>query len=219
MPVNKNAQFRYQILDRCFSDFSHKYDFDTLLEKVNDHLEDVQGGDSMIGVRQLRGDINAIRKMLPHGIYLDAKPYYDKKCYYRYSERDFSIFQNELSPSEVQKFRSTIEMLSRYHGVPNNAWLEEVISNLEYRFGIKSNSDNVVAFEQNEQLIGLEYLSEIIDAAVNHTPLIIFYKTYKGKELTSTLHPYHVKQYNNRWFLFGYEEESGKIANKALDRI
>lgn len=48
---------------------------------------------------------------------------------------------------------------------------------------------------------------------------IIYYKTYKGKEFTSTLHPYHVKQYNNRWFLFGFEEESGKIANKALDRI
>lgn len=43
MPVNMNAQFRYQISDRCFSDFRHKYDFDTLLEKVNDHLEDVQG--------------------------------------------------------------------------------------------------------------------------------------------------------------------------------
>ena len=110
-------------------------------------------------------------------------------------------------------------MLSRYRGAPNNAWLEEVISNLEYRFGIKSNSDNVVAFEQNEQLKGLEYLSEVIDAAVNHTPLTIYYRTYKGKEITSTLHPYHVKQYNNRWFLFGYEEETGKIANKALDRI
>ena len=219
MPVNKNAQFRYQILDRCFSDFCHKYDFDTLLEKVNDHLKDVEGGDSMISVRQLRGDINAIRKMLPDGVYLDAKPYYEKKCYYRYSERDFSIFQNELSADEVQKLRSTIEMLSRYRGVPNNVWLEEVISNLEYRFGIKSNSKNVVAFEQNELLKGLEYLSEVIDATVNHTPLIIYYKTYKGKELTSTLHPYHVKQYNNRWFLFGYEEESGKIANKALDRI
>ena len=219
MPVNKNAQFRYQILDRCFSDFGHKYDFDTLLEKVNNHLEDVEGGDSMIGVRQLRGDINAIRKMLPYGIYLDVKPYYDKKCYYRYSERDFSIFQNELSADEVQKLRSTIDMLSRYRGVPNNAWLEEVISNLEYRFGIKSNSENVVAFEQNEQLQGLEYLSEVIDAAVNHTPLIIYYRTYRGKEFTSTLHPYHIRQYNNRWFLFGYEEESGKIANKALDRI
>ena len=219
MPVNKNAQFRYQILDRCFSDYRHKYDFDDLLEKVNEHLADVCGRDSMIKERQLRDDINAIRKMLPYDVYLDAKPYYDKKCYYRYSERDFSIYQNELSAEEVQKLRSTIDMLSRYRGVPNNAWLEEVISNLEYRFGIKSNSDNVVAFEQNEQLKGLEYLSEVIDAAVNRTPLIIYYKTYKGKELISTFHPYHVKQYNNRWFLFGYEEESGKIANKALDRI
>lgn len=219
MPVNKNAQFRYQIIDRCFSDYRHKYDFDDLLEKVNEHLADVRGRDSMIKERQLRDDINAIRKMLPCNVYLDAKPYYDKKCYYRYSERDFSIYQNELSAEEVQKLRSTIDMLSRYRGIPNNAWLEEVISNLEYRFGIKSNSDNVVAFEQNEQLKGLEYLSEVIDAAVNRTPLIIYYKTYKGKELISTFHPYHVKQYNNRWFLFGYEEESGKIANKALDRI
>lgn len=219
MPVNKNAQFRYQILDRCFSDYRHKYDFDDLLEKVNEHLADIRGRDSMIKERQLRDDINAIRKMLPYDVYLDAKPYYDKKCYYRYSERDFSVYQNELSAEEVQKLRSTIDMLSRYRGVPNNAWLEEVISNLEYRFGIKSNSDNVVAFEQNEQLKGLEYLSEVIDAAVNRTPLIIYYKTYKGKELISTFHPYHVKQYNNRWFLFGYEEESDKIANKALDRI
>ena len=219
MPVNKNAEFRYQILDRCFSDFSHKYDFDTLLEKVNTHLEDVEGVDSVIGIRQLRADFNAIRKMLPKGIYLDAKPYYGKKCYYQYSESDFSIFQNDLSADEVQKLRSTIDMLSRYRGAPNNAWLEEVISNLEYRFGIKSNNENVVSFEQNEQLQGLEYLSEVIDAAVNHTPLKIYYKTYRGKEFTSTFHPYHVKQYNNRWFLFGYEEESAKIANKALDRI
>lgn len=219
MSVNKNAQFRYQILDRCFGDFRHKYDFDTLLEKVNVHLEDLQGADSMIGIRQLRSDINAIRKMLPDGVYLNAKPYYDKKCYYRYSKHNFSIFQNELSVDEVQKLRSTIEMLGRYRGIPNNAWLEEVISNLEYRFGIKSNNDNVVSFEQNEQLKGLEYLSEVIDAVVNHTPIIMYYKTYKGKELKSTFHPYHVKQYNNRWFLFGYEEESDKIANKALDRI
>ena len=219
MPINKNAQFRYQILDRCFSDFRHKYDFATLLEKVNNHLEDIEGGNSLIGIRQLRGDINAIRKMLPTGISLLAKPYYDKKSYYRYSERDFSIFQNELSINEVQKLRSTIDMLNKYRGIPNNAWLEEVISNLEFRFGIKSNSENVVSFEQNEQLKGLEYLSEVIDATINHTPLLIDYKTYKGKELTSIFHPYHIKQYNNRWFLFGYEEESDRIVNKALDRI
>lgn len=219
MPVNKNAQFRYQILDRCFSDFRHKYDIEELLEKVNDHLADVCGDVSMIKVRQLRDDINAIRKMLPDDVYLDALPFDGKKCYYRYSERDYSIYKNVLSADEVQELRSTIDMLGRYRGVPDNAWLEGVISNLEYRFGLKSDKENVISFEQNEQLKGLEYLSDMISAAVNHTPIIINYKTYAGKTIKSTIHPYHIKQYNNRWFLFGYEEESGKIANKALDRI
>ena len=219
MPVNKNAQYRYQILDRCFSDGRRKYDFDDLLEKVNEHLEDYCGEASTIKSRQLRDDINAIRKMLPFGIYLDAKPFDGKKCFYRYSEDGYSIYQNELSAEDVQKLRSTIDMLSKYRGAPSNAWLEEVISNLEYRFGIKADQENVVDFEHNDQLKGLEFLSTIIDATVNHTPIIIYYKSYKGREQVVTFHPYYVKQYNSRWFLFGYEEEAKKIANKALDRI
>lgn len=150
-----------------------------------------------------------------------AYPLNGKKCYYRYERRDFSIFNNELSVEEVVKLRSTIDMLSRYRGIPANAWLEEVISNLEYRFGVKSNSENVVSFEQNEQLKGLEYLSDLIDAAVTHQPLMILYRTFAGKEKESILHPYHVKQYNNRWFLFGLEEtrHGSRIANRPLDRI
>ena len=35
------------------------------------------------------------------------------------------------------------------------------------------------------------------------------------------IHPYHLKQYNNRWFLFGLEQspEGDWIANRPLDRI
>lgn len=217
MPTNKNAQLRYQVLDRCFSDFTHKYSIDDLIDKVNDVLYDLNGTE--VSIRQIRDDIKYMRDRVTYNAPIKAYPWDGKKCYYRYEDRDFSIFNNDLSVEEVNKLRSTLDMLNNYRGIPGNSWLEEVISNLEYRFGIKSNKDNVIAFEQNEQLKGLEYLSEVIDAAVNHTPLIIYYRTYKGKEFTSTIHPYHVKQYNNRWFLFGYEDESGKIANKALDRI
>ena len=124
-----------------------------------------------------------------------AYQYDGRKCYYRYEDMNFSIFNNELSTEEVEKLRSTIDMLSRYRGIPSHAWLEEVISNLEYRFGVKANSENVVAFEQNEQLKELEFLSDLIDAAVAHKPLMIHYRTYAGKEKESVLHPYHVKQY------------------------
>lgn len=219
MPANKNAQYRYQILDRCFSDFSHKYDIDDLLNIVNEHLMNDSIDSSIIQKRQLRDDIMAIRKMLPNNVYLDAKPFQGKKCYYRYSKRSYSIYNNELSAEEVRKLHSTIDMLSRFRGAPNTSWLEEVISKLECRFGIKTNSNYSVSFEQNEQLKGIEYLSDLIDAVINKTPIIVSYKSYRGKEMKTTIHPYHLKQYNNRWFLFGYEEETEKIANKALDRI
>jgi hypothetical protein len=39
-------------------------------------------------------------------------------------------------------------MLSKYRGLPSNGWLEEVISNLEIRFGVKGNAENLVAFGQ-----------------------------------------------------------------------
>lgn len=38
MPANKNAQYRYRVLNDCFRDSMHKYSFQDLLEKVNDRL-------------------------------------------------------------------------------------------------------------------------------------------------------------------------------------
>lgn len=211
---------RYQVLDRCFSDFTRKYEINDLLEQVNDALYDLYGTE--VALRQIRDDIKYMRDRVTYNAPIKAYPYDGKKCYYRYEDRNFSIFKNELSVKEVNELRSTIEMLGKYRGIAGNAWLEEVISNLEYRFGVKSNNDNIVAFDQNSQLKGLEFLSELIDSAVNHTPLNIIYKTYSGKEKTLIVHPYHLKQYNNRWFLFGLQESNSSenyITNMALDRI
>ena len=221
MPTNKNAQLRYQVLDRCFSDFSRKYEIDDLLEAVNDKLYDLFGDDSTIKERQLREDIKYMRERVGYNAPIKAYQYDGKKCYYRYEDEDFSIFKNELSVEELNNLRSTIETLGRFRGLSNNVWVEEVISNLEYRFGIKSNQENIISFEQNDGLKGLEYLPTIIDATVNHQPLEIHYLSFKGKETVNVIHPYHVKQFNNRWFLFGMEEYKGhkQIANRALDRI
>jgi hypothetical protein len=67
--------------------------------------------DSMIKERQLRDDINAMRKMLPNGVFLDAKPYYDKNVITGILNETFPYSRMSFS-DEVQKLRSTIEMLS-----------------------------------------------------------------------------------------------------------
>ena len=53
MSINKNAYLRYQVLDRCFSNFQKNYFIEDLLEEVNIALEDFNGYDSNIKKRQL----------------------------------------------------------------------------------------------------------------------------------------------------------------------
>jgi len=218
MPTNKNALLRYQILDRCFSNRYRKYTIEDLVDTVNEVFYDLYG--SEVSERQIRDDIKSMRERVAYDAPIVAVPFDGKRCYYRYSDPNFTIFNNELTVEEITKLSSTINMLGRYRGGANR-WLEEVISNLELRFGIKTNREHIVSFEQNDQLRGLEFLSELIDSAINHQPLNLLYRTYNGKETNIVIHPYHVKQYNNRWFLFGLEQTpyGDRIANRALDRI
>ena len=212
MPVNKNAYLRYQILDQCFSNKHRRFNIDDLVDFVSEKLG------YNISLRQIREDIANLR-LSPYHAPIRAQQYDGKKCYYHYSDPDYSIFNNELTTEEVANLRSTIDMLSRYRGIPTNAWLEEVISNLEYRFGVKANSENLITFEQNDMLKGLEHLAGIIDATINHQTLEIAYQSYWGEKRNIVVYPYYVKQYNGRWFLFGLNDEKGRIESYALDRI
>ena len=217
MSTNNNASLRYRILDRCFSNTHHQYTIDELLDIVNEKLGDKEG--RSINMRQLRKDIQDMRDRVMYDAPIKAYPLEGRKCYYRYSDPNFSIFNNELSSEEIENLQTTIKMLGKYRGIPANAWIEEVVSSLEYRFGIKANSENLISFEQNEQLNGLEYLSTIIDATINHQPLNIDYCTFKENKIKMVIHPYYVKQYNGRWFLLGLDNGHDRITNVALDRI
>ncbi len=168
MPINKNALLRYQILDRCFSDRHRRYEIEDLVDKVNDALLDMYG--KTVSLRQIRADITYMRDRVSYNAPIVARPIEGRRCYYTYEDPDFTIFSNELSVEEVKNLLSTIDMLGRYRS-PKNAWLEEVISSLELRFGIKANRDKIVSFEQNDQLKGIEFLSDLIDAIINHQPL------------------------------------------------
>lgn len=47
MPTNKNAIIRYQALDRCFSDFLHRYYMEDLIEACAEALYQYTGYDSV----------------------------------------------------------------------------------------------------------------------------------------------------------------------------
>lgn len=219
MPTNKNATIRYQTLDKCFRDHRHRYYIDDLKEKCQEALL-YHNGVGGVSRRQIFDDIKFMESETGWSVPLE-KIRDGKKVYYRYADPDFSINKQPLTDDEAQQLKTAILTLRRFRGLPSNEWVEEVISNLECRFNLEGKRDNVIGFEQNPNLKGLEHLSAVIDAASNHVPLRIEYHNYKdgGRDLSFSLHPYYVKQYNNRWFLMGFDDRLRKIANLALDRI
>lgn len=216
MPGKKNPLLRYQFLDRCFRKTMNRLTFQKLVDLIYDKL-----GDD-VSDRTLRADIRFMREHYnaPIVARINTTESNDsKECVYYYSDPYFSIFKTELDEEDLKSLQQTLSMLGKYRGGPANAWLEEVVSSLEYRFGIKANREKLIAFEENTQLKGLKHLSTLIDATINHQPLQVLYRSYKGKEMDVTFHPYYMKQYNGRWFLFGMDHENKRILNLALDRM
>lgn len=214
---------RYRVLDSCFRDKQHKYFIEDLIDACEEALRELNPKTKGVSRRQIFDDIRFMRsspEVGGYGIELDELRD-GKKKYYRYADTDFSINQQPISKAEAQQLQQAIATLTRFRGLPQYSWIEEVITNLEHRFNLDGKSVGVVCFEQNRLLKGLEYLGPLIDAATEHKVLKVKYHTYKngGRDMDFILHPYYLKQYNNRWFAFGYNEEAMKITIVALDRI
>ena len=219
MPTNKNAAIRYQTLDRCFGDYRHRYYLEDLIDKCEEALY-YYNGIGGVSRRQIFEDIKFMESKTGWNIPLERHQD-GRRVYYRYSDPNFTINAQPLTEEEANQLRAVILTLNRFRGLPSNAWVDEVISNLEWRFGLRGNNENVIGFEQNPFLKGLNLLPEIIDVTVNHQVVRITYRNYKtsGEERSVVVHPWYVKQYNNRWFLMAYDAEADRITNFALDRI
>lgn len=219
MPTNKNAAIRYQTLDKCFRDRRHRYYMEDLIDKCEEAIY-YYNGVGGVSRRQIFEDIKFMESETGWSVPLDRKQD-GRRVYYRYRDPDFTINAQPLTEDEARQLRSVIITLRRFRGLPSNAWVDEVISNLEWRFGLRGNQENMIGFEQNPYLRGLNLLPDIIDAATSHQAVRITYRNYKNcdEEYTVVVHPWYIKQYNNRWFLMAYDAEADRISNYALDRI
>ncbi|RKD90040.1 helix-turn-helix transcriptional regulator [Mangrovibacterium diazotrophicum] len=218
MSTNKNATIRYQALDRCFRNPGRKYYIEDLIDACNDALLDVDPKSSGVKRRQVYEDIKFMQDS--KGFDAPIESFKDgRKAFYRYTDLSFSINSQPLNEQEAQQLKESLLTLSRFKGMPQFDWVEELTARLEQTFNLKTD-DNILSFEENPFLTGREYIGDIYNAIVSKKVLLITYKPFKTeRELLFEIHPYHLKQYNNRWFLFGLNNEYGSITNLALDRI
>lgn len=226
MPVNKHALIRYHALDKCFRNFAKRYYIEDLIQACNNalylHTGDERYGDPLhpgISRRQILVDIDFMESDAGWGALVDRIKD-GRRVYYRYENSDYTINNQPITDEEIAKLRETMMMLSRFKGLPQFEWMESLLANLEDKFHLKGSACTVISMDGNEYASGIEHLTPLFDAIISKTPISVEYITFDGKSFNWEIHPYHIKQYNNRWFLIGFNnDEYQNITTLGLDRI
>lgn len=216
MSTNKHARLRYEALDKCLSNFSRKYYIEDLHEACCAYLENELGEPVSISKRQLYTDLTTMKNSVSMQAPIEA--YWDgNRKYYRYSEKGFSIV--DLTDEELIELETTIRMITSFKGMPQFDWMWDIISKLKKKYKCKGTDKTILLFDSNIDLMGIERFKELFGYIVNEQPIEILYAPFNKLSYNVILHPYYLKQYNNRWFLLGLTDEENKISIYPIDRI
>ena len=211
MPTNKNAVIRYRYIDELLSNRHKRYSTTEITEIVNEKL--VRDGYSEVGLRCIQKDIKALEEEVFFAE-ITRENIAGKECVY-YTDPCYSIFTKKLSADEENLLSEVLNTIGQFDGLDNFEWLDA----LKQRLNI-SEGRRIISFANNPYLHNSNLLGKLFTAISNKVVINLSYHTFSDPENVRqvVLHPYLLKQYNNRWYLLGAAED-GYILNFALDRI
>lgn len=216
MATNKNARLRYEALDKCLSNFSRKYYIEDLQKACCDYLTKELCTDTTVSKRQVYTDLKEME--ISPSMHAPIKAYQDgQRKYYRYSQEGFSIV--DLTDDELTGLEATVNMLSSFRGMPQFDWMTDIVRKLKKKYKVSESQKNILSFDSNVDLRGIDRFKELFNCIINEQPIRITYEPFGRESFDAEIHPYFLKQYNNRWFLLGFNPKYKDISVFALDRI
>lgn len=220
MATNKNALIRYKVLDRCFRNPGKRYFINDLISECEKVLLEIDPDSNGISRRQIFDDIQFMESKEGWSIDLH-KLRNGKKVYYRYADMTFSINNMPLNELEINQLKSAMDILSQFKGMPQFEWVNEMEPKLQQGITTSQKTTTIIDFDSNQYLKGIDQLGVLYNAIFYKKVLCISYQPFENDcPFEVVIHPYFLKQYNNRWFLFGYNPEKDKYDwNLAIDRI
>ena len=218
MPINRNALIRYKTIDNCLRRRHVKWTLDDLITACSDALYEYTGVDKIISRRTIQLDIQMMRSG-SLGAPAPIEVYENR--YYRYKDPDYSFTDSPLTDDDLKLMGDTVEMLRQFGGFSAFAGMEDVLGRLEdHVSSMRHKRKPVILLEKNDDLRGLKYIEPLYKAIIAKTPVKIIYKSFKSQDMQKFIFsPYFLKEFRNRWFVYGWKKGAGMIFNLALDRI
>ena len=219
MPINRNTLLRYKTIDRMLRR-GRRATLQELIDACSDALYEANGyGD--VSRRTIQHDLQEMRYSRELGYYAPISVV-DRK-YYRYDDDNYSITDVPLSETDMRQLTEAVELLKQMSSFKGFDDVEDVVNRLEdHVASMRYRVEPVILLEGNARLRGLEHITPLHDAIVDRKPVAITYRSFQWKEPQSFFFsPYILKEFRNRWFVFGRRHDSPEpmLLNLALDRI
>ncbi|WMI70067.1 YafY family protein [Mangrovimonas sp. YM274] len=199
MANSTHAHLRYNILDYCFR--NKAFSFEELLRYVNEGITIYYPGEG-ISVRTLRDDLKVFRDKV-NGF---GAPLPEKVRVLKYSDPNFSIAQRPLLEYEQYLIDAAQQLLERFENDPKYDRLAEALIKFQDEEEQQDqDATQVLFYDHNEEYKGIKYLKPLYLAIKKKQVIQVVYKGFQDEETTSfEFHPQILKQYNRRWFVFGF---------------
>ena len=218
MPANKNALIRYKTIDNCLRNPYRRWTLEDLVDACSDALYDMEGIRKGVSVRTVQGDIQMMRSdKLGYNAPIEV---YDHK-YYRYADKDYSITDMPLSQNDYEVMKEAVDMLRQLQDFDQFAEMSDAVSRLQDKLAITQNNRKpIIHFDNVPDLKGLKLLNPLYNYIAHKQTLRIMYQSFSARKPQEfILCPYLLKEFRNRWFLFGSKATDLLLYNLALDRI
>ena len=214
MPVDKQVLLRYQVLNKCFRNRYREYTIDDLVDECNKALCRIDKPD--VSKRTIQNDINILEA--DYGIELDENLKQGKKRLYRYVDTNYTSPLFRMNDEERHKLQDAIRVLEYFEGDPMYDWARTLLMQIEGGL-FTDESTPVVSFQSNPDLKGIDLFGKLLQAILKKRVLKIEYAPFGKDSYSERIYPYHLKQFNDRWYLIAQAVGYDTYAHYALDRI
>jgi len=224
MGLTKQKLARLKILDKLLSSRYHHYSTEDLAEEVSRIMVELDPTSDGIIQRTIQKDIKYLREEWPEFVDIEEYkvPVFNKekqktvtKHCVRYANPGFSLFKKELSDDEIYLLNEALSLLGQFDGLPNL----EALEGLRISLGVRYTDKKIISFTKNP-IHESSILGELFTAISHKQVIELRYHKFNdsNSDLVIILHPYLLKEYNRRWYLFASTED-GKLLTFGLERI
>jgi predicted DNA-binding transcriptional regulator YafY len=217
MPITKHKYARFQVINECLQNTYKKWDWEALAEACEERLN------TSVSRRTIFNDIEEMNQEYADFVEDARRELIEfskvKKSFY-YTVKGFNLNKSALKTTDYALLREMLDIFGQFKELPKIEGFEEIVMKLQQLFYIPQQESYVpIQFEKLPPQKGLEWLSILYEYVVKKQVIKIGYAPFKEPEHEAIIHPYLLKQYNQRWFLIAWNASVKRVYVYALDRI